>query len=128
MNYLLSIVILEDWPESAKESNSADSWADFTSMKADDWPPLDARPNDGWNDEAVWREQIPEADTVLSPTTTAIVGGIATALIAGTSARQESFQYLFIEFIVAVCSSSPLQNNFHKVGLTCSALVMMQIY
>lgn len=53
------------------------NWADFTSMKPDDWPPPQSQSeDDAWNEIG--------DDIILSPTTAALSGGIASAIMAGS--------------------------------------------
>lgn len=52
------------------------NWADFTSMKPDDWPPPQSQSeDDAWNESS--------DDIFLNPTTAALSGGIASVIMAG---------------------------------------------
>uniref|UniRef100_A0A915Q0Q5 Uncharacterized protein n=1 Tax=Setaria digitata TaxID=48799 RepID=A0A915Q0Q5_9BILA len=74
----ISKCVIEDkWPQTSSVSSmDFGNWADFTSMKPDDWPPPQSQSeNDAWNDTT--------DDIFLSPTTAALSGGIASVIMAG---------------------------------------------
>lgn len=72
----------DKWPETPRSSSApSDSWADFTSMKPDDWPPL-TQPE---STENAWLRA--DEEVILSPTTAALTGGIASAIMARTAAK-----------------------------------------
>lgn len=52
------------------------NWADFTSMKSDDWPPSEFQ-----SEESAWNETV--EDLFPSRTAAAVTGGIASAIMAG---------------------------------------------
>ncbi|CAG9533039.1 unnamed protein product [Cercopithifilaria johnstoni] len=72
-------VIESKWPQtSSMPSTDVGSWADFTSMKPDDWPP----PRSQSEDDA-WTTHGTSEDIFLSPATAALSGGIASVIMAG---------------------------------------------
>ncbi|MCP9262270.1 BMA-SAPS-1 [Dirofilaria immitis] len=74
----ISKCVIEDkWPQnSSMSSMDFGNWADFTSMKPDDWPPPQSQSEDDAWDEA-------GDDIILSPTASALSGGIASVIMAG---------------------------------------------
>ncbi|VBB26352.1 unnamed protein product [Acanthocheilonema viteae] len=74
----ISKCVIEDkWPQTSSASSmDLGSWADFTSMKPDDWPPPQSQSeDDAWNKTS--------EDIFLSPTAAALGGGIASVIMAG---------------------------------------------
>ncbi|VDM96057.1 unnamed protein product [Thelazia callipaeda] len=81
----ISKCIIDDiWPETSSSSASADfgNWADFSSIKSDDWPPMENH-----DEKSAWDEA---ADTIVpSATTGGAVGGIASVIMAENVTRYE---------------------------------------
>ncbi|VDK73600.1 unnamed protein product [Litomosoides sigmodontis] len=81
----ISKCVIEDkWPQASLVSSSDfGNWADFTSMKPDDWPPPQSQSeDDAWNESS--------DDIFLSPTAATLSGGIASVIMAGHMKRSDS--------------------------------------
>ncbi|EFO27431.2 hypothetical protein LOAG_01051 [Loa loa] len=81
----ISKCVIEDkWPQaSSMSSMDSGNWADFTSMKPDDWPPPQSQSeDDAWNETG--------EDIILSPTAAALSGGIASVIMAGNMKESDS--------------------------------------
>lgn len=74
----------EGWPAAVPTASSeSESWADFTSLKADDWPPLHPESDEVWFEESGTSST---HDIVLSPTTASVASGIASSILSVSSA------------------------------------------
>uniref|UniRef100_A0AAF5PY12 Uncharacterized protein n=3 Tax=Wuchereria bancrofti TaxID=6293 RepID=A0AAF5PY12_WUCBA len=81
----ISKCVIEDkWPQaSSMSSMDFGNWADFTSMKPDDWPPPHSQSeDDAWNETG--------EDIFLSPAAAALSGGIASVIMAGNMKGSDS--------------------------------------